>query len=122
MLALLAQVTDSNVPEVVTDPDNQLLVVLVGVVIPIITAVVARWTAAPGVKAVITLTLSAVAGVVTQAIEGGGIWTSEMIVNAVVAYVIAIATYYGLWKPTTVAPAISQRVPGFIGGRGTSGP
>lgn len=97
----------------------QIVSVLVGTFIPILTALVTKSTAKPGVKAVTTLALSAIAAFGTEFInhEGDAFYWQGALLTTVVTFVVAVATYYGLWRPTNVAGSNSAagRAPGLIG-------
>lgn len=91
---------------------------LAGTVIPLLTALVTTRVASPGLKAVVTLLLSAVAGGVAVAIEANGtIELETWIVSIGCTWLLAIASYYGLWKPTTVAPKVQEKTATFGVGR-----
>lgn len=101
----------------------QIVSVLVGTLIPILTALVTRWNASPGVKAVTNLVLSAIAGFGAEFIKadnaGQEFYWQGALLTTIVTFVVSVATYYGLWKPTNVAGADSSaaRAGGFIGGK-----
>lgn len=73
---------------------------ILGTVIPLLTGLVTKLTTSNKVKGVLTLTLSAVAGVVTQSlVDGGGaILSDETLILAALAWVQSIATYVGFWQ------------------------
>lgn len=78
--------------------------VLWGAVLPLLVGLVTTRATDPGVKAVLLLALNGVAAVADQffAAPGGFDWKNA-VVNAVAAFVIGVATHYGLWRPTTVS-------------------
>lgn len=89
--------------------DVGLATLAAGVLIPIVVNIVTKEVASGAVKSVLLLVLSAVAGLATVAISGGGVVTDAALANAVVTFVIAVASYYGFWKPTGVAPALAEK-------------
>lgn len=82
-----------------------LVSVVVAPLLPLLVGLVTKLAASPGLKAVLLLALSAVVGVVNQWIEAGPdfILTSDLIVATLVAWVIAVGTHFGLYKPTGIA-------------------
>ena len=81
----------------------QVVSILIGTVIPILVALVTRSTARPGVKAVVNLALSALSGFGTEYINSTNFVWQQALLTTVVTFVVSVATYYGLWKPTNVA-------------------
>jgi hypothetical protein len=85
-----------------------MLALLVAVVLPILVGLVTRVTTHPGVQAVLLLALSAIAGTLTLALQAHQTndvnfsWRAAAL-NSLVTFVIAVASHFGLWKPTTVA-------------------
>jgi hypothetical protein len=86
-----------------------LLQILYSVVLPIIVGIVTKQLASSQLKSVALLFLSVLGVVVAQAIGGGGVFTSQMIVESVITFVIATASYYGVWKPTGVAETVQEK-------------
>jgi hypothetical protein len=80
-----------------------------GVLIPIVVNIVTKEVASSAVKSILLLVLSAVAGLATVAISGGGVITDAALTNAAVTFVIAVASYYGFWKPTGISPALAEK-------------
>lgn len=97
----------------------QIVSVLVATIIPILTALVTKSTAAPGVKSVVTLGLSAIAGFGSEFIKaseaGATFYWQGALLTTIVTFVVAVATYYGLWKPTNVAGSNSAAAHAFTG-------
>lgn len=81
---------------------------IVGAIIPLAVALLAKWHASATLKAILNLGLSAVGGaVVTLAAAGGqtdDLWT--WVLNIGITWLMSIVSYYGLWKPTGTAPAL----------------
>lgn len=82
--------------------DVSVLTMVIAPIIPIVVGLVTKAVASQSVKAIMLLALSAVTGVVDQAIANNGILTKETIISSIMVFVIAVATHYGLLKPTGV--------------------
>lgn len=101
--------------DTVTQLDVGLLTLVGAFLIPLLTGLITKYFASSGLKAISTLTLSAAAGLVQTAIDAGGsVVLKEWIGSAVVAWVLSLATYYGLWKPTGTAERV-QRATANVG-------
>lgn len=90
---------------VVTDVSTATLVsVLVSVVLPLVVGLVTKASWSASVKAILLAALSAVTGVATTFLaatpEHPFVWQVAAL-NAVIAWVIAVATHFGLWKAET---------------------
>jgi Ni,Fe-hydrogenase III small subunit len=96
--------------------DVSVLQLLVATVLPIVVGVVTQKVAHSGVKAVALLFLSGVTSAVGAAISAGGVFDQATVVQALVNFVVAVATYYGLWHPTGVTEAVQDKTPciGFV--------
>lgn len=92
---------------------------LFGLVLPIVVAIVTREVASPALKAIILAALSAIVGVASQVIgaDGGAVFTQDTLVSMFTTWVIAVASYYGLWKPTNAASKVSHKTRFFGVGR-----
>lgn len=90
--------------------DVQILTVISGVLIPLIVGLIAKEVTSSSVKAILNALLSAIAGGIAAAIDAGGaiedwrVW----LFHIALTWVVSIATYYGLWKPTGVAPKVNH--------------
>lgn len=80
----------------------------VGVLIPIAVAFVTKEVTGSGVKAITLAALAAVSGVLMNYIDVGSI-TEDSVTQAVTNFIIAVATYYGLWKPTGTTGTIQTK-------------
>lgn len=95
---------------------------LVGTVLPLLTALVTLRVASSGFKAVITITLAALTELTRQVVEtatatGSTDW-GQFLPNTIATFVVATGMHYGLWKPTAVsgsAGLIQTSVPGGLG-------
>lgn len=84
--------------------DLQWLNLLIGTLLPILVALVTKQHASPRAKALTLLFLSVLGGALTGIRDNGGSFELDVtLVNFAVTYITAVATYYGLWKPTAVA-------------------
>lgn len=91
------------------------LTLVVTLLIPLGVGLITKASANPGVKAVVLIVLSAATAIGSNLLAVKGttdVW--PLIQDSVFTAVIAIASYFGVWKPTTVAPKVNA-LPGFIG-------
>lgn len=80
-----------------------------GFLVPLAVGALTKIHASRGLKAVLNLVLSAIAGGLAVAITSNGdVQLSTWIAGITQTFVVSIASYYGLWKPTGVAPAVQQ--------------
>jgi len=93
--------------------DTQLISVVGGVVVPILVGVVTKLRASSGLKSILNAALSAITGAVGAGqVEDG--WSFKVfVVSWAITFAISIASYYGLYKPTGIAPAMQERTAGF---------
>ena len=86
-----------------------LLAVIVGVLLPILVAFVTKQSTLGKYKAVILLALSGISSVLFawhDAAANNTDWDAKNVVlGAIVTFVIAVAAHAGLWKPTEVTGA-----------------
>lgn len=77
---------------------------LTAFVLPVLVGLVTTRVTHPGTKAVILLALSAADSFIVELAAGTPGWnaTNALIITAV-NFVVAVATHFGLWKPTGVA-------------------
>jgi hypothetical protein len=85
----------------------QLISILVGGILPLVTGLVTKSTWSGGARAVILLALSGVTSVLTDflsALNGGDAfdWPTAL-TAAFLTFLSGVGTYFGLWKPTTLA-------------------
>ena len=87
------------------------LAILLQVVFPILVAVITKTSSSPRVKAVVLMALTAVSGVVQQALSVGldDFNVKFYVLNGIVGFVVSVATYFGFWKPTGSA-ALAGRI------------
>lgn len=104
MLELIAAAGDPKQVQV----DVQGLALLLGTIVPLVVALVNKSRANRALKSLSNVLLSALAAVIALWAKNDlntDLWTS---LNAfITALTASIASYYGVWKPTGVAPAIA---------------
>lgn len=90
--------------------DVQALAFLTGAVIPILVGLLTKLNASARVKSFANAGLSAVSGALMTVIANSGrlVW-SEFVTSVGTTWVISIATYYGLYKPSGVSAAVQEK-------------
>lgn len=104
MLTLVPQLADSIV--VADLSPVQFVTVLVGLVAPILVGLVTRASTSAGTKATILAGISVLVGVGQGFIDlpAGQVWNWQVaLFNALIAWVTAVATYFGYYKPAGVS-------------------
>lgn len=98
---------------VVADSLNavQVVSVLLGVFYPIAVALVTKASTSSAVKAWLLAGLSAASGFGFEFVNDANFRVDQAILTSVVTFVTAVSTYYGLWKPTGVAPKAAELGP-----------
>lgn len=97
--------------------DVQLLTFGAGFVVPLLVGVLSRAKAPQGVKVALNLGLSTVAGALATAIEAEGVISpSDWATGIVMTWLVSTVSYYGLWKPSGVEPAIQRGTRSFGAG------
>lgn len=97
--------------------DTTTQLVITGSLVPLVVALLTKLHAAPWLKAVVNGLLAAVVGaiaVVVQAPDHMQRW-QDFVVAIALAWVVSTASYFGLYKPTTVEAKVQTKVPGGIG-------
>lgn len=90
------------------------LVRLLGILIPLATAIITKQVAASGLKSVVTLVLSILAGTIVYLVSVDGGYAIGGFFNAFMnAFLPAIASYYGFLKPTGIAGSFAATTAGF---------
>lgn len=91
---------------------------LLGTVAPLLVGLLTRLAAPSALKAVLLVTVSIVVGLVSTAIgeDGGAVISEQALTNAVIAWVAAVATHFGVWKPLNVPARLA---PDFGLGKGS---
>ncbi len=85
----------------------QLIAIVSGVIIPLLVALISKADASSGLKAVLNLGLSAIAGSLAQLAIPNTNWQS-WILSFAITWGTSIVSYYGLHKPVGSAPAVTN--------------
>jgi predicted membrane-bound dolichyl-phosphate-mannose-protein mannosyltransferase len=101
MSALVADPVASSLSTV------QVVSVLLGTFYPLAVALVTKKSTNPAVKAWLLAALSAASGFGFEFVNDGNFRWDQALLTSVVTFVTAVSTYYGLWKPTTVAAKVA---------------
>jgi hypothetical protein len=115
VLTLLAAVTPVG-PDATTDSafnlDPFTVTLILGSLIPLVNGLVTKLSTSSAVKAIITLVLSAVVGIITVSTTdgGGAIISQSTLKSAGLALLVAIATYAGVYKPLALTSSPVTRV------------
>jgi hypothetical protein len=85
-----------------------LVIFVLGTVIPFLNGLITKVSTSSAVKAIVSLLLSAVAGLVTVAITpgGGAVFSEQALVAAGLAFATQLVTYLGFWKPLGVTSSV----------------
>ena len=86
----------------------QILNLLVAVIFPVAVGLVTTKATHSGVKAALLATISFASGLASQLIANGieGFDWFTAVITGLGAWVVAIATHYGFWKPAGVSEAV----------------
>lgn len=90
--------------------DVGILTIVVGSLLPILVGIVTKKVESSGLKASLLLFLSALSGLAATAINGGGIISSQTLVAAVVAYVVAVASHFGFYSPSGITDKVQENL------------
>lgn len=92
---------------------------LFGTLLPMVVALITVKVADARFKALTLALLSAISGVAAEVVgqDGAAVFSEDTLWSIAIAWVVAIATYYGFWKPTGAAESISQKTRWFGLGR-----
>lgn len=92
--------------------DVSVLTLVVGTVMPILVALVTNRVVAPAVKAWLlaglTLVSTVLQAMLLAAQSGIPFELGAILIAAVQQFIISVAIYYGLWKPTGIAGAVQD--------------
>lgn len=80
---------------------------VVGLLIPILVGAVMHSSASAGLKAVFNTVLVALDVAIVAILDSRGANFDVYVRQFIQTAVISFASYYGFWKPTTVAPKVS---------------
>lgn len=95
--------------------DPQTVSIILGLGLPILVGAVTKANAPSKVKSIVLAGLSAIGGGLSQAItaDGSAIISQATLTTIVLTFVTAVASYYGLYKPTGTSAAINARTAEF---------
>lgn len=103
----------------------QVISLSVGTVLPLLTALVTRYTANPSVRAIVLLVLSAATSVLSE--FGQALATNQSfdigstLISVLGTFVVGVGVHYGLWQATGVSDKLKS-IGGFIGGKSAPAP
>lgn len=93
-------------------PPAIIIGVLVSIILPLFVGLITKVVTHPGVKAVLLAAASALTGLLTElgaAVSAGVAYNlGNGLLLALVAFLVATGTYYGIWKPTNVANKLQK--------------
>lgn len=81
----------------------QVVSVLLGTLYPILVGLVTKRTTSASARAWMLAGLSAVSGFGFEFINSANFVWQQALLTSVVTFVTAVATHYGLWKPTNIS-------------------
>lgn len=109
LAALLADPSQSDQIDWLNLSDPTNVVRALGLLIPLLTALVTKKVASQGLKSVVTLVLAAItAGAAVLVADDGGFALNAFVNAFINTFVPAIAFYYGLLKPTGLAGSVAN--------------
>lgn len=86
----------------------------IGVLLPLLVAIVTKASADSGIKAILLAVLSLVASILTgindALLHHATYDLGKAIVLGITTFVVAVATHYGVWKPTGATAALQKVV------------
>lgn len=80
---------------------------VVGFLMPILVSIVVQASWPDWAKSLVAFAASLIAGAGT-AHFAGNLVGRDVVSNALIVFTVGIATYYGFWKPTGIAPKIES--------------
>ena len=96
----------------IEDPANAAK--LVGLIVPLLVALVTKKIASSGLKGVLNLGLSAIAGSAAYLVAETGGYDLGGFANATInAFVVSIVAYYGVYRPTGVSESVAAKTSDF---------
>jgi hypothetical protein len=104
--------------------DAALLALLIGTVIPVVVALLAKWSASSRVKALLNLVLSIGGGVLVAFQQAGsrGVTLYEIIACAGATFLASGVAHEHFWKPTGVTAKVGTATANFGVGAGIQEP
>lgn len=89
--------------------DTELLNLLVSTILPFVVAIITKKVTDSSVKGILLALASAVLAMATMGLNNKGVFTQETLVLGIQNFVVAVAAYYGLWKPTTAVETVADK-------------
>lgn len=87
---------------------------LLGVLVPLLVAVITKRYASPGLKATLNVLSAAIVGSLGYMVAADGGYDLDGFVNSFLnTFIVGIATYYGVYKPTGVTGTVAKATEGF---------
>lgn len=85
---------------------------ILGSLIPLVNGLVTKLTTSSAVKAIVTIVLSGIAGLVNVSLTdgGGAVISQSALKSAILTLIVAIAMYAGVWKPLALTSSPVTRV------------
>ncbi len=94
--------------------DPETVVSLIGLLVPVVVAIVSKRVASAGLKGVLNLLLSAVAGSVAYLVTEMGTYDLAGFLGATLnTFIVSIVSYYGLYKPTGITDNVNSATANF---------
>jgi hypothetical protein len=93
--------------------DAQTVAFLSGIIIPLLVGLLSKVSASSGLKAILNAFLSALAGVLATVTQVDSANARDFVIAIISTWVVSVATYYGVWKPTGVAGTVVAKSAGF---------
>lgn len=89
----------------------EVLAVLLGTLVPLAVGLLTHWSASSSVKALLNVTLSAIAVFCTLAINNDGLLSKQTVITFALAFLASGVSHTNLWKPTGVTDFLQYRIP-----------
>ena len=98
--------------------DPSVINAITGTLIPVLVALVTKEVSSSGLKGAINALLAAASAVITEIYTSdAGLVLQEVVASGFTTYVVSIATYYGIWKPTKTTEKVQKKTSEFGLGR-----
>lgn len=89
-----------------------LYTLLAGVIVPLLVGLLTKLNASSALKSILNLGLTAAGSLLAVANEATFQW-KLFVTNWAIAWVVAVATYYGFYKPSGVSGQVQESTAGF---------
>lgn len=90
----------------------QLLALVVGTILPLLTGLVTKANAAAGVKAVVLLALAAVTGFLSNLVDAlnthAAFNVGSVFLTVLATFLVGVGSYFGLLKPTSLSAKVAS--------------